>query len=188
MSQDRVVRPRLSISLRPCLLMLLLAVAQGSANAASTLAEAVKQADAKYLKVPDVVGDDSAPKIEVSRGEETAPATREIAQGPVKAVLSYKEEKSEDGETVRVPVATVFAADKEVARLEGEDTGIPDTPVSVQIAELDPGNSYPEVVVSFFTGGAHCCSATSVVTANQRRLEMDDGRSRRIRRRPAACH
>ena len=40
-------------------------------------------------------------------------------------------------------------------------------PVSVQIAELDPGNSQPEVVVSFYTGGAHCCSDTSVITSNK---------------------
>jgi len=36
----------------------------------------------------------------------------------------------------------------------------------VQIAEIDPGNSYPEVVVSFYTGGAHCCSDTSVITSS----------------------
>jgi hypothetical protein len=154
------------MSLRLSLLVLLLLVAQGGAKAASTLAKAVKQTDAKYLKVPDVTGDDSAPKIEIGSGEETNAATREITQGTIKAALSDKEEKSEDGETVRVPVVTVFAAGKEVARLEGEDTGLPDAPVSVQIAELDPSNSYPEVVVSFFTGGAHCCSATRVVTAN----------------------
>ena len=39
--------------------------------------------------------------------------------------------------------------------------------MSVQIAELDPGNSQPEVVVSFYTGGAHCCSSTSVITSNK---------------------
>jgi hypothetical protein len=56
-----------------------------------------------------------------------------------------------------------------VAKLEGEDVGFADPTVGLQIAEMDPGNSYPEVVVSFYTGGAHCCSETSVMTAN------DDG-------------
>ncbi len=51
-------------------------------------------------------------------------------------------------------------------RLEGESTGFADPPVSVQIAELDGSNPYPEVVVSFYTGGAHCCSTTRVVTAS----------------------
>jgi len=33
-------------------------------------------------------------------------------------------------------------------------------------AEIDPGNANPEVVVAFYTGGAHCCSDTSVVTSS----------------------
>ena len=53
-----------------------------------------------------------------------------------------------------------------VAILRGPSIGVSDPPVSIQIAELDPGNAYPEVVVSFFTGGAHCCSVTYVVTGN----------------------
>ncbi len=53
-----------------------------------------------------------------------------------------------------------------VAELRGPSTGVSDPPVSIQIAELDPGNAHPEVVVSFFTGGAHCCSVSQVVTGN----------------------
>lgn len=97
---------------------------------------------------------------------ETAPTTREIAQGPIKAVLSYVEETGEDAEVMRTPAVTVFAESKEVAKLNGESIGFADPPVGVQIAELDGGNPYPEVVVSFYTGGAHCCSETRVVTAS----------------------
>ncbi len=136
------------------------------AGAAPSLAEAIKQQDAKYLTAPDVEGVDTAPKIEGGGSEEGAtPSTQEISQGGVKAVLSYTEQKSEDGETMRAPIVTVFAGGEEVAKIEGEDVGFADPPVSLQIAELDPGNSQPEVVVSFYTGGAHCCSDTSVVTA-----------------------
>jgi len=53
-----------------------------------------------------------------------------------------------------------------VAELRGPSTGVSDPPVSIQIAELDLGNAHPEVVVSFFTGGAHCCSVSHVVTGN----------------------
>jgi len=63
------------------------------------------------------------------------------------------------------------AGPQEVARLRGPDAGVFDPPVSIQIAELDPGNAHPEVVVSFFTGGAHCCSVTHVVTAKAGRAE-----------------
>lgn len=60
----------------------------------------------------------------------------------------------------------VLIGPRVVATLKGPSTGLSNPPVSIQIAELDPSNPYPEVVVSFFTGGAHCCSVTSVVTSN----------------------
>jgi hypothetical protein len=137
----------------------------GHALAAPSLAEAIKATDAKYrdAKVPEASGD--APKIEGGSGEEEEePQPREIAKGNVKAALSYKETKDEEGETVRVPIVTVFADGVEIAKLEGEESGSSDPPVAVQIAEIDPSNSDPEVVVSFFTGGAHCCSDTKVIT------------------------
>jgi hypothetical protein len=60
----------------------------------------------------------------------------------------------------------VPAGPRVVATLKGESGGFFDPPVSIQIAELDSSNPFPEVVVSFFTGGAHCCSVTSVITSN----------------------
>jgi hypothetical protein len=141
-------------------------LAQGQASA-ETPAEAVKRLDAKYLNVPDIAPGDSAPKIEAGGGEEDSGATpEEISQGAIKATLTYTKEESEDGDTAYAPVVTVFADGKELAKLEGSTTGFGDPPVSVQIAELDPGNPHPEVVVSFYTGGAHCCSDTSVILSN----------------------
>jgi hypothetical protein len=153
---------RFSFLLLPALL-----VHPCAASAAPSLAEAVKQADAKYLDVPDIETIDNAPKIEAGGwDEDTTPAAQEISQGTVKAALSYREDKSEDGAIMRSPVVTVFADGKDVAKLEGDSAGFADPLVSVQIAEFDPGNPYPEVVVSFYTGGAHCCSETSVVTSS----------------------
>jgi hypothetical protein len=161
------VDPIVSLPIRLALLVAFIIAAQGGANAVPTLAEAVKQADAKYLTAPDIEGDDAAPKIEAGGGgEETTPTTQEIAQGAIKAVLSYTQEKGEDDEVVRAPVVTIIAGDKQIAELEGGSAGFADAPVSVQIAELDRSNPYPEVVVSFYTGGAHCCSDTSVVTSS----------------------
>jgi len=162
--------------LRPFLLLPFILLCQpAAADAAPTLAEAIKQADAKYLRAPDVAGKDDTPKIEAGSGEdddenddedEGDPVPQEISLGTVRAVLSYTEEKNEDGDTMHAPVVVAFANDKEIAKLTGEPGfGVP--PVSVQIAELDPGNSQPEVVVSFYTGGAHCCSSTSVITSNK---------------------
>ena len=59
-----------SCCLRPFLLLpLILLLQQGVAKAAPSLAEAVKQADAKYLQAPDVDGKDDRPKIEAGSGE-----------------------------------------------------------------------------------------------------------------------
>jgi len=139
---------------------------QGTAQAAG-LADVVRQADAKYLEAPDLEWVNNAPNIEAgSGGEDTAPKPQEISQGPVRAVLSYREDRIEDSEVVYIPIFTVLVDGEQVAELEGEDGGFPDPPVDVQIAEIDPGKSYPEVVVSFYTGGAHCCSDTSVITAS----------------------
>jgi hypothetical protein len=87
------------------------------------------------------------------------------------------------GEIVpHAPVVTVFldepspeassaeetepAGPRIVATLKGDSNGSSDPPVSMQIAELDPSNPYPEIVVSFFSGGAHCCSVTHIITSN----------------------
>lgn len=137
-------------------------------EAASSLAEAIQAADAKYLNAKEIEDTGDAPRIEGGSGEELLePEAGEIAQGDLKAQLSYRETTAQDaaeGEIARVPVVTVFAGDDEVAKLEGEELGFSDPPVAVQIAEIDPANSEPEVVVSFFTGGAHCCSDTKVLT------------------------
>jgi hypothetical protein len=117
--------------------------------------------------VPDVTPVDTAPKIEAGGGEENAtPTAQEISQGAVKAALSYVEDRSAEGDVTRTPVVTIFDGGKEVAKLEGDSGGSADPPVSVQIAKIDPGNANPEVVVAFYTGGAHCCSDTSVVTSS----------------------
>jgi hypothetical protein len=73
---------------------------------------------------------------------------------------------SGEGEADAAAEPSVPAGPRVVATLEGPSAGVSNPPVSIQIAELDPSNAFPEVVVSFFTGGAHCCSATSVVASN----------------------
>jgi hypothetical protein len=153
-----------------------------AANAAQSLPEAVRTLDAKYLDVPQIDANEETLKIEAGDWEEEAPVPepQEIEQGPLRVTLTYRESTDEDeaaegaseeGADVaapeqrisRIPIVTVFADGEEVAKLEG-DPGSPDPPVAVQIAELDPSNAAPEVVVSFYTGGAHCCSDTKLVT------------------------
>jgi hypothetical protein len=137
------------------------------AEAAEGLAAAVKTLDAKYLKAKELETKPATPNIEAGSGEEEAePKSQEISLGPLKAALSYKVEGTgEEGTTI--PIVTVFVEGKQVAALKGEGTGSNDPAVSVQIAEIDPANATPEVVVSFFTGGAHCCSDTKVIAASK---------------------
>jgi len=152
-----------------CLLLPIIAAAllPVGAKAAPSLAQAIKQADAKYLKLKDLDVKPVTPNIEAGSGEEeTEPTSREIVLGPLKAALSYRQEGSGE-EATTIPIVTVFADGKQIAELKGEGTGTGDPPVSVQIAEIDPANSSPEVVVSFYTGGAHCCSDTKVISASK---------------------
>ena len=132
------------------------------AEAAPSLAQAIKQADAKYPKLEDLDAKPATPNIEAGgfeEEEESKPTNREIALGSLKAALSYRQEGTGE-EAMTIPVVTVFADGKQVAELKGEGTGTGDPPVSVQIAGINPANSTPEVVVSFYPGGAHCCSDT----------------------------
>jgi hypothetical protein len=57
----------------------------------------------------------------------------------------------------------VSAGDRRVGRLVGEESPI--TWTHLQIAEMDKGNGFPEVILSTYSGGAHCCSRTRVLTA-----------------------
>ena len=83
-------------------------------------------------------------------------------QGSDRAPVSETSTPNEDTEGAAVP-----SGPRVVATLKSPSAGLSDPPVSLQIAELDQSNPYPEVVVSFFTGGAHCCSVTHVITSNE---------------------
>jgi len=139
----------------------------GMAAADPTLPDAVKKADAKYLELKDTETEDKSKKIEAGGGdEEEELKAQEISEGALKAALTYAESKSEDGDVLNAPVVTVTFDGKEIGKFEGEP-GFGNPPVSVQIANLDPGNPHPEVIVSFYTGGAHCCSDTKILTSNK---------------------
>jgi hypothetical protein len=149
-----------------CLFLALsLALAPAAANGAETLAQTVLKADAKYLAVKGLKPIDTAPKIETGEEEgEGTPKTREIAQGPIRAILSYVEGKNEQGKVTPRPGGHGAGRWPGSGQARTRRLGMSNPPVSVQIAELDPANATPEVVVSFYTGGAHCCSDTKVLT------------------------
>ena len=55
-----------------------------------------------------------------------------------------------------------------VAAAYGPDAGFDVPEAEASIAEIDPGNRYPEVYFAAYTGGAHCC--TDVIVAEQQPL------------------
>jgi hypothetical protein len=71
---------------------------------------------------------------------------------------------TDGNEVFKVPIA-----------LFDKDTRIKDLSIKVVIRKLDPATALPQVVLSGFTGGGHCCTVTSVVT------EAADG-SRKVAR------
>ncbi len=52
-----------------------------------------------------------------------------------------------------------------VAEAYGPDAGFDVPEAEASIAEIDPGNHYPEVYFDAYTGGAHCC--TQVIVAEE---------------------
>lgn len=85
---------------------------------------------------------------------------------PVIASVDDEADMPADGAEASPAEEAAPAGPRIVAKLKGDSNGSSDPPVSMQIAELDPNNPYPEIIVSFFSGGAHCCSVTHIITSN----------------------
>lgn len=127
--------------------------------------------------LPDEVGIGEqvwrAPVVTIYFDDPNSPAPVDSAEDASASDGATADNATADDETGEVAEGDSEAAaepqpagPRVVAKLQGDSAGFADPPVSVQIAELDPNNPYPEVVVSFYTGGAHCCSQTSVVTSD----------------------
>jgi hypothetical protein len=86
-----------------------------------------------------------------------------LSAGDVRVTARYADPFSEAADDV-VPVVEVRTGDM---TLPGgvfraafpDETGRPD----IFIAEMDPANGHPEVVVEFYSGGAHCCESIYVL-------------------------
>ena len=125
--------------------------------------------------VVTVYFDDPNPPAKPAEAKEPAAGDAPEAEAAAATDIDQNEDQNAPGEDAAEPESAEAqeaaeaqepAGPRIVATLQGNSGGSADPPVSVQIAELDPSNPYPEVVVSFFTGGAHCCSVTSVITSN----------------------
>ncbi len=87
-----------------------------------------------------------------------------LRQAGVEVIASQQRDPATDFSR---PVAIVRVNGKEVGRLNGAERLSYVPAAVVQIAEMDPANPYPEVLLSSFTGGAHCCNQIQVLTSDR---------------------
>jgi hypothetical protein len=144
----------------------------GQGQTRSIASKGVKVA-VTYRKVEEPAGEadaGDAPDAEPAPPGDDAPPPGETGEAetpeeddPLPGETAEAEAPEEEEPLFQIPIVTITAGGRQVAKLEGGEV----PPVGVQIVEMQGGNRYPEVVVSFYTGGAHCCSITKVVSANR---------------------
>ena len=104
-----------------------------------------------------------------SKGQTFLEKIWEAPKSPVlSSVTSEKEPHaaSAEGVDVRVNghgVVTVRSSGRDVASVRFDDQG-PDNSTAAEIARLDGSSPFPQVVITHFTGGAHCCTLMKVLT------------------------
>ncbi|MEB3165550.1 MAG: hypothetical protein VKO65_02650 [Cyanobacteriota bacterium] len=90
-----------------------------------------------------------------------------LRQGPLEALLQHERRLDADGLVTLQPIVVVRLDGREVGRLKGAVKVGSNQPMALlQLAELDPANPWPEVLLSSFSGGAHCCNDTRVLTSD----------------------
>ena len=94
-----------------------------------------------------------------------------ITKGAVTASLKHRHEEGKSRLSNQIKsstaVVTVKVNGKVVGTLVGPTKG--GQPFSLmQVVELDRSNPYPEVILSAFSGGAHCCNRTTVLTSDSK--------------------
>ena len=106
------------------------------------------------------------PGIEREWEEKLKRKSWKLSSGPLAVEITLKKGGPPDASLYVSPLLSLKVGGSQVLSVEGSES-LPDNPIFlVQIAELDPGNPYPEVVFSIFTGGAHCCSDTRVLASS----------------------
>ena len=100
------------------------------------------------------------PTTEFAEGAKSAAVT----VGNVTAGVSqvFRPDIEPNGE---IPILDIMVDGKSVLAVPGAYSGFDFVAAEASIADIDPGNAYPEVYFSSYTGGAHCCN--TVIVAEQ---------------------
>lgn len=117
-----------------------------------------------WLMVPAVKAEADKTMIFESNQESGNNVEGEIRQGDLTATLRYQTETI-DGLESWTPIVTVYVKNQAVATVQGTENLFFPAGL-IQITEMDRRNPYPEVILSTYTGGAHCCNEVTVLTSN----------------------
>lgn len=91
-----------------------------------------------------------------------------LRSGAVTASIQHRQGTNADGVQVTQAEVTVTVDGTTVGRIVGiEKPGGFSLSTLLQVVDLDRNNPYPEVLLSSFTGGAHCCNDTRVLTSDR---------------------
>lgn len=137
-------------------------------NSKSVFVADLKSQNKKYLSAKLSLPKNMKPKTAARDWEEKITRRAwDLEDGRLRVSIDLKKSGPPDGLLFQSPEVTVTIDGKKVIRAEGVES-FPDNPVFViQIAEMDPGNPFPEVLMSVYTGGAHCCSDTRILTSSR---------------------
>lgn len=83
--------------------------------------------------------------------------------------------RATDGTTI--PVLRVLQDSRIVFQTEIQESATPSGNAEVRVLRLDPSASEPQIVFSSFSGGAHCCTVTRIVTRIAGQWRAIDGRT-----------
>lgn len=139
-----------------------------AAKAGEAFVKQLKARNAHHFAKPLHLPKEAKPlEIERDWQEKLKRKSWTLSKGPLSIEVTLKQGGPPDGALYVAPLLSLSVGGKRVISVEGAES-FPDNPVFlVQTAEMDKGNPYPEVVFSVYTGGAHCCSGTHVLTSSK---------------------
>lgn len=136
-------------------------------RAESAFIAELKARNAHHLAKPLTVRKATKPPSLVREWEKKLNRKRwTLREGPISVEVTLKRGGPPDALLYVSPLLSLRVNGRRMLRVEGGES-FPDNPVFlVQIAEMDLSNPYSEVVFSTYSGGAHCCSDTRVLTSS----------------------
>ena len=79
-------------------------------------------------------------------------------------VITVDREPARDDPKLFLPVATGSYRGEKVFELHIDENGMEEPAATVSVMRLDPQTSMPQIVMTYFWGGAHCCTVTKIAT------------------------